>query len=43
MLAVMTFNVGFLFAILFGVMIGEFFLGRYSMGAKSWSEGGCHE
>jgi hypothetical protein len=42
MLAVMTFNVGFLLAVLFGILIGELFLGRFNSGT-GWEEGGCHE
>ncbi len=43
MLAVMTFNVGFFFAVLGGVLIGELGLGRYSQAHSSWQEGGCHD
>jgi hypothetical protein len=44
MLAVMTFNVGFLFAVLGGVLVGEMLFGRYSVvGGAEWGEGGCHE
>ncbi|KAF2754402.1 hypothetical protein EJ05DRAFT_503938 [Pseudovirgaria hyperparasitica] len=44
MLAVMTFNVGFLFAVLGGVLFGELILGRYTTGVSSgWQEGACHE
>jgi hypothetical protein len=44
MLAVMTFNVGFLFAVLGGVLVGEMLLGRYSaVAGGDWDEGACHE
>jgi hypothetical protein len=46
MLAVMTFNVGFLFAVLGGVLVGEALLGRFSNvggGGTTWDEGACHE
>jgi hypothetical protein len=44
MLAVMTFNVGFLFAVLGGVLIGEMLFGRYSSaGGADWNDGGCHD
>ncbi|KAJ5501164.1 Retrieval of early ER protein Rer1 [Penicillium expansum] len=41
MLSVMTFNVGVFVAVLFGVLVGELFLGRFSQGT-SWQEGTCH-
>ncbi|KAF2709013.1 hypothetical protein K504DRAFT_468230 [Pleomassaria siparia CBS 279.74] len=44
MLAVMTYNVGFLFAVTGSVLLGEFVFGRYMQGGnKGWQEGGCHE
>ncbi|KAF2790563.1 hypothetical protein K505DRAFT_250907 [Melanomma pulvis-pyrius CBS 109.77] len=44
MLAVMTYNVGFLFAVTGSVLLGEFIFGRYMQsGNKGWQEGGCHE
>lgn len=42
MLAVMTFNVGVFITILAGIVVGEFWLGRYTTGA-GWEEGGCHD
>lgn len=43
MLAVMTFNVGVLFAVVGGILVGELFLGRYSAGGSAgWDEGSCH-
>ncbi|KAF2664576.1 hypothetical protein BT63DRAFT_429340 [Microthyrium microscopicum] len=42
MLAVMTFNVGFLGAVLFGIVVGELILGRFISGT-GWEEGGCHD
>ncbi|KGO41492.1 Retrieval of early ER protein Rer1 [Penicillium expansum] len=41
MLSVMTFNVGVFVTVLFGVLVGELFLGRFSQGT-SWQEGTCH-
>ncbi|KAF2866392.1 Ctr copper transporter family-domain-containing protein [Massariosphaeria phaeospora] len=43
MLAVMTYNVGFFFAVTGSVLLGELAFGRYTPGAKGWQEGGCHE
>ncbi|KAH7116261.1 Ctr copper transporter [Dendryphion nanum] len=43
MLAVMTYNVGFLFAVTGSVLLGEFIFGRYTQGSRGWQEGGCHE
>ncbi|KAF2010248.1 hypothetical protein BU24DRAFT_428252 [Aaosphaeria arxii CBS 175.79] len=43
MLAVMTYNVGFLFAVTGSVLMGELLFGRYTQGPKGWQEGGCHE
>ncbi|TID23293.1 Ctr copper transporter family protein [Venturia nashicola] len=43
MLAVMTFNVGVLFAVVGGILVGELLLGRYSAGGPGgWDEGSCH-
>lgn len=42
MLAVMTFNVGFLVVIILGVIVGELVLGRF-VGGDIWEEGSCHE
>jgi hypothetical protein len=40
MLAVMSFNVGFLLAVLGGVLVGEMLFGRYSTGGHGgdWDE-----
>lgn len=43
MLAVMTYNVGFLFAVTGSVLLGELIFGRYTQGSRGWQEGGCHE
>ncbi|KAH8702399.1 Ctr copper transporter [Talaromyces proteolyticus] len=43
MLLVMTFNVGIFCAVIAGVLIGEFILGRYSQASSGWQEGGCHD
>ncbi|PSN61777.1 hypothetical protein BS50DRAFT_504095 [Corynespora cassiicola Philippines] len=43
MLAVMTYNVGFFFAVTGSVLLGEFIFGRYTQGGSKWQEGGCHE
>ncbi|KAF2004687.1 Ctr copper transporter [Amniculicola lignicola CBS 123094] len=43
MLAVMTYNVGFLFAVTGSVLLGELIFGRYTQGSSGWQEGGCHE
>lgn len=43
MLAVMTFNVGVLFSVVGGILVGELLLGRYSTGGSGgWDEGSCH-
>ncbi|CDM27526.1 hypothetical protein DTO006G1_7698 [Penicillium roqueforti] len=42
MLSVMTFNVGVFVAVLFGVLVGELLLGRFSQGIPGWQEGTCH-
>lgn len=41
MLSVMTFNVGVFVTVLFGVLVGELLLGRFSQGT-AWQEGSCH-
>ncbi|RAL10128.1 putative copper transporter crmD [Aspergillus homomorphus CBS 101889] len=44
MLAVMTFNLGILAAVMGGVMVGELTLGRFSHSAQSaWQNGACHD
>ena len=43
MLAVMTYNVGFLFAVTGSVLLGELIFGRYTQGSRGWQEGECHE
>ncbi|KAF2473684.1 uncharacterized protein BDR25DRAFT_323444 [Lindgomyces ingoldianus] len=43
MLAVMTYNVGFLFAVTGSVLLGEMVFGRYTQSGSGWQEGGCHE
>ena len=42
MLAVMTFNVGFLLSVIVGVLVGELCFGRFTNGT-GWEEGGCHD
>ncbi|KAF1966703.1 hypothetical protein BU23DRAFT_543953 [Bimuria novae-zelandiae CBS 107.79] len=42
MLAVMTFNLGFLLVVILGIIIGELLLGRFISGT-GWEEGGCHD
>ncbi|KAJ5825034.1 Retrieval of early ER protein Rer1 [Penicillium robsamsonii] len=42
MLSVMTFNVGVFVATLFGVLVGELLLGRFTQGTPGWQEGTCH-
>ncbi|KAJ5373092.1 Retrieval of early ER protein Rer1 [Penicillium concentricum] len=42
MLSVMTFNVGVFVTVLFGVLVGELLLGRFSQGTSGWQEGTCH-
>ncbi|KAJ4352241.1 uncharacterized protein N0V89_007588 [Didymosphaeria variabile] len=42
MLAVMTFNLGFLLVVIFGIVVGELVLGRFISGT-GWEEGGCHD
>ncbi|KAF2841705.1 hypothetical protein M501DRAFT_1000984 [Patellaria atrata CBS 101060] len=41
MLAVMTYNVGFLFAVTGSVLLGELVFRRYTQGAPGAQEGGC--
>lgn len=41
MLSVMTFNIGVFITVLFGVLVGELLLGRFSQGT-AWQEGTCH-
>ncbi|KAJ5194832.1 copper transporter crmD [Penicillium cinerascens] len=43
MLAVMTYNVGVLCAVLAGILVGELFLGRYSPPSSGWQDGACHD
>ncbi|KAF1852031.1 uncharacterized protein K460DRAFT_269665 [Cucurbitaria berberidis CBS 394.84] len=42
MLAVMTYNIGFLFAVTGSVLLGEMVFGRYTRGSASLAEDGCH-
>lgn len=42
MLAVMTYNIGFLFAVTGSVLLGELVFGRYTRGSASIAEDGCH-
>ncbi|KAH7399145.1 Ctr copper transporter [Phaeosphaeria sp. MPI-PUGE-AT-0046c] len=42
MLAVMTYNIGFLFAVTGSVLLGEMMFGRYTRGSASIAEDGCH-
>ncbi|KAH7075433.1 Ctr copper transporter [Paraphoma chrysanthemicola] len=42
MLAVMSYNVGFLFAVTGSVLLGELVFGRYSRGSMSLAEDACH-
>jgi hypothetical protein len=42
MLAVMSYNVGFLFAVTSSVLLGEMVFGRYTRGSASLAEDGCH-
>ncbi|KAF1955924.1 hypothetical protein CC80DRAFT_414608 [Byssothecium circinans] len=43
MLAVMTYNIGFFFAVTGSVLLGELVFGRYTQSSHGWQEGGCHE
>ncbi|KAJ5081702.1 hypothetical protein NUU61_009966 [Penicillium alfredii] len=43
MLAVMSFNVGVLIAVLLGILCGELALGRFSGGLSAWQESVCHD
>ncbi|KAJ5495500.1 copper transporter crmD [Penicillium diatomitis] len=45
MLAVMTYNVGILCAVIMGILIGEVFLGHFSMPTPSsrWQDRVCHD
>ncbi|KAJ6109857.1 copper transporter crmD [Penicillium sp. IBT 16267x] len=43
MLAVMTYNVGVLCAVVAGVVVGELFLGRFSPPSPGWQDGACHD
>ncbi|EPS31138.1 putative copper transporter crmD [Penicillium oxalicum] len=45
MLAVMTYNVGILCAVIMGIVIGEVFLGRFSIPTPSsrWQDRACHD
>lgn len=42
MLAVMTYNIGFLFAVTGSVLLGEMLFGRYTRGSTHLAEDGCH-
>jgi hypothetical protein len=42
MLAVMTYNIGFLFAVTGSVLLGEMMFGRYTRGSAGLAEDGCH-
>ncbi|KAI4626582.1 hypothetical protein J4E83_003734 [Alternaria metachromatica] len=42
MLAVMTYNIGFLFAVTGSVLLGEMVFGRYTRGSAGLAEDGCH-
>ncbi|KAL6152782.1 hypothetical protein ACJBU6_07961 [Exserohilum turcicum] len=42
MLAVMTYNIGFLFAVTGSVLLGEMIFGRYTRGSAGLAEDGCH-
>ncbi|KAL6703579.1 hypothetical protein ACN47E_009524 [Coniothyrium glycines] len=42
MLAVMTYNIGFLFAVTGSVLLGELVFGRYTRGSAGLAEDGCH-
>jgi hypothetical protein len=43
MLAVMTYNIGFLLAVTGSVLFGELLFGRYTRGGSaSMAEDGCH-
>ena len=42
MLAVMTFNIGFLFAVTGSVLLGDLVFGRYMRGSVALAEDGCH-
>ncbi|CAG8181805.1 unnamed protein product [Penicillium olsonii] len=43
MLAVMTYNVGVLAAVIAGIVVAELFMGRYSPVPASWQDGACHD
>jgi hypothetical protein len=42
MLAVMTYNVGFLIAVMGSVLVGELMFGRYTDGSPRLAEAACH-
>ncbi|KAL7773317.1 hypothetical protein CFE70_003281 [Pyrenophora teres f. teres 0-1] len=42
MLAVMTYNIGFLFSVTGSVLLGELLFGRYTRGSADLAEDGCH-
>ncbi|EDU48974.1 Ctr copper transporter family protein [Pyrenophora tritici-repentis] len=42
MLAVMTYNIGFLFSVTGSVLLGELLFGRYTRGSATLAEDGCH-
>lgn len=45
MLAVMTFNIGVLCAVVCGIVVGELTLGQYQYGSQysGWKDGACHD
>lgn len=43
MLAVMTFNVGVLCAVIGGIIVGELVLGQYAQQSPGWQDGACHD
>lgn len=43
MLAVMTYNIGVLCAIIAGIVVIELLLGRFSPTSSGWQDGACHD
>ncbi|KAB8261289.1 Ctr copper transporter [Aspergillus pseudonomiae] len=43
MLAVMTFNIGILCAVLAGIIVGELTMGRFTQQSPGWQDGSCHD